>query len=68
MSRDAVMISSRWSCQACAKDPTTSRQAGMFCRDCGGKYVPAQKGLPSGVTNAFSGQPPWPVMAWTASM
>ena len=30
--------------------------------------MPAKNGTSSGVRNAFSGQPPLPVMAWQASM
>ena len=37
-------------------------------RPCFGKYVPAKKGRPSGVHTTVIGQPPWPVMAWVASM
>ena len=40
----------------------------MPWRGSGGKYVPAQNGTASGVRKAFSGQPPCPVIACTASM
>jgi hypothetical protein len=40
----------------------------MPCRSAGGKYVPPKNGSPSGVTKQFSGQPPEPVIACTASM
>ncbi len=33
-----------------------------------GKYVPPKNGRPSGVRNTVIGQPPLPLMAWTASM
>ena len=43
-------------------------QLGMPIRGPGGKYVPPKNGTCSGVMNTLSGQPPWPVIAWTASM
>ena len=55
-------------CQAFATPITTCGQDGMPLRGSGGKYVPAKYGTPSGVRNAFSGQPPRPVIACTASM
>ena len=33
-----------------------------------GKYVPAKKGLPAGVSTTVSGQPPLPVMPWQYAM
>ena len=54
--------------QVSAMASSTRRNAGMPWRSSGGKYVPAKNGSPSGVRNAVIGQPPEPVMAWTASM
>ena len=61
-------ISSRCSSHAAPSALSTCGQLGMPCRGSGGKYVPAQNGMPVGVRNAFSGQPPCPVIACTASM
>ena len=61
-------MSSRRSRQASAIPSNTWRNEGMPCDGSLGKYVPAKKGLPSGVRNADSGHPPWPVIDWTASM
>ena len=61
-------ISSRCSSQAAPIAVSTCGQAGMPWRGSGGKYVPAQNGTASGVRKAFSGQPPCPVIACTASM
>ena len=58
----------RRSRHASAIPSSTWRNDGMPCDGTFGKYVPAKNGLPSGVRNADSGQPPWPVIAWTASM
>ena len=37
---------------------STWRKLGMPCRGSGGKYVPPQKGRPSGVRKTVIGQPP----------
>ena len=54
--------------QASSTASSTWRQLGSPCRGCGGKYVPPKNGTCSGVAKTFSGQPPWPVIACTASM
>ena len=38
------------------------------CRSSFGKYVPPKNGRPSGARNTVIGQPPRPVIAWTACM
>ena len=61
-------ISSRRVRQASAMASRTCVHAGIPGRGDGGKYVPAKNGTWSGVQKTFSGQPPWPVIACTASM
>ena len=49
--------------------PSTSVKLGRPCMGWGGKYVPAQKGLPCfGSRKTLMGQPPLPVMIWVAVM
>ena len=47
---------------------STRRKDGIPGRSSGGKYVPPQNGSRFGVRNMVIGQPPCPVIAWTACM
>ncbi len=60
--------SSRRSRQASSMACRTRPKPGVPWASRRGKYVPAKKGRPSGVRKTVMGQPPWPVMACTASM
>ena len=63
-----VSASARRCSQTSAMAVRTFRNDGRPWRSSSGKYVPAKKGRPSVVRNAVIGQPPLPVIAWTASM
>ena len=52
--------------QSSASASRIVRKPGRPCRSSGGKYVPAKNGRRSGSRKAESGQPPRPVISWTA--
>jgi hypothetical protein len=53
-----VAISARWVRYASAIFGSSVLNAGIPCRGADGKYVPAKKGVPSGMRTMVSGQPP----------
>ncbi len=60
--------SSRWPRQASSTASISRPNPVMPWRSSFGKYVPPKKGRPSGARNTVIGQPPRPVIAWTACM